>query len=229
MVKTLLPAHKTAVQKALDMLSGERFEALDISVISILPLTCPSEILPHLAQSLDVDISGLDEGKARELLQDAFQIHLYAGTPYALKRALAITFEDAGAEEWMEYGGEPYHFRVFAKLTGNAAEDLVNRLVKTASRYKNARSILESVILSLDIKGDIRLALGAEKADEITINASVPDGVEIMGMINYGIAPYNVKQTEISPKSAPVNEVNITVFAACAVINESQVSIAWGA
>ncbi|MDR0580203.1 MAG: phage tail protein I [Campylobacteraceae bacterium] len=155
---TLLPAHKTAVQKALDILSGERFEALNLSVISILPKTCPKEILPHLAESFDVDILGLNEQQTRELLQDAFQIHYYAGTPYSIKRALAIVFKHAGIQEWQEYEGDPYYFRVTVEsnpdITG-ITQQLLDRLVQTAKRYKNARSLIDCLRLNLEHKGNI--------------------------------------------------------------------------
>jgi phage tail P2-like protein len=181
---TLLPAHKNNIQKALDVLSGEWFEALDLSVISILPLTCPKEILAHLAESFDVDISGLNEQQTRELLQDAFKIHYYAGTPYSIKRALAIVFKHAGIQEWQEYEGNPYYFRITVESNPDIIGinlTLLEKLVSTAKRYKNARSLIEVLRLNATHKGNIYVGTISDS----TINAAIYPG-ESADIASYG-------------------------------------------
>ncbi|MDR2342780.1 MAG: phage tail protein I [Campylobacteraceae bacterium] len=175
MVKTILPAHKSAAQKALDTLTGERFEGLDINVISIIPKDCPKEILPHLAESFDVDISGLNEQQTRELLQDAFKIHYYAGTPYSIKRALQIVFAHAGIEEWMQYEGNPYYFRITVNSTPNITgitANLLEKLVRTANRYKNARSLIDVLRLNAGHAGNINIGI----ISDATINSAIYPG-----------------------------------------------------
>jgi phage tail P2-like protein len=200
MVKTLLPSHKTAIQKALDTLSGERFEALDISVISILPLTCPKEILPHLAESFDVDISGLDEAHTRELLQDAFQIHYYAGTPYSIKRALSIVFQDANIEEWQEYNGNPYYFRVTVQsnpdITGINLQ-LLERLVHTANRYKNARSLIDVLRINAKHQGKINIGAISDASINISIYPSDSSDITSYGELYIGGAVFNAQNLTI--------------------------------
>jgi phage tail P2-like protein len=191
MVKTILPAHKTAVQKTLDTLSGERFESLDISVISILPLTCPKEILPHLAESFDVDINGLDEAQTRGLLQDAFQIHYYAGTPYSIKRALAIVFQHANIEEWHEYEGDEYYFRVTVESNPDATgitQTLLDKLVKTANRYKNARSLIDVLRLNLEHKGNIYVGSTSLNGTKTTIYPQNSADIVLQGNMYIALA-----------------------------------------
>ena len=81
---SLLPNHKSKLDKLLDELFGLRFDGLDISVINTLAGSCPTSLLPILAASFDVDIGGLNEMNARWLIKNAFKIHFYSGSFYAV-------------------------------------------------------------------------------------------------------------------------------------------------
>jgi phage tail P2-like protein len=197
---TILPPHKSAVQKALDALSGERFEGLDLSVISILPLTCPKEILPHLAESFGVDIAGLNEEQTRELLRDAFQIHYYAGTPYSIKRALQIVFMQAGIEEWQEYAGEPYYFRVTIQSDPNVLginTALLEKLIKTANRYKNARSLIDCLRINAKTQGAIYIGTISDTSVNIAIYPSDSADIANIGEYYIGGAAFSAHNTTI--------------------------------
>lgn len=92
---SLLPNHKSKLDKLLDELFGLRLESLDISVIDTLANSCPASLLPILAASFDVDIDGLNEANARWLIKNAFKIHFYSGSFYAVKKAVQSV--DSGA------------------------------------------------------------------------------------------------------------------------------------
>ncbi|MBE2985449.1 phage tail protein [Campylobacter sp. RM9344] len=92
---TLLPNHKSKFDKKFDELFGIRFDEFDIGVINTLADSCPVSLLPILAASFDVDIEGLSEIAARELIKNAFAIHYYSGTFYAVKKAVQAI--DSGA------------------------------------------------------------------------------------------------------------------------------------
>lgn len=92
---SLLPNHKSKLDKLLDELFGLRLGGLDISVIDTLANSCPVSLLPILATSFDVDIDGLNETNARWLIKNAFKIHFYSGSFYAVKKAVQSV--DSGA------------------------------------------------------------------------------------------------------------------------------------
>lgn len=91
----LLPNHKSKFDKKFDELFGVRLDNLDLGAINILADSCPASLLPILAQSYDVDIEGLGETGARGLIKEAFKIHYYSGTFYAVKKAVHAI--DSGA------------------------------------------------------------------------------------------------------------------------------------
>ena len=100
---SLLPNHKSKFDKKFDLLFGVRFEDLGIGVINTLASKAPKKLLPVLAASFDVDIDGLNENEARELIKNAFEIHYYSGTFYSLNKALSALYTDAKVKDWFDY------------------------------------------------------------------------------------------------------------------------------
>ena len=92
---SLLPNHKSKFDKKFDELFGVRLDNLDLGAINILADSCPVSLLPILAQSYDVNIEGLGEEVIRELIKNAFEIHFYSGTFYAVKKAVSAYDKDA--------------------------------------------------------------------------------------------------------------------------------------
>ena len=92
---SILPSGKPKFDKKLDDLFGLSLAGLDIGVINILADSCPASLLGILADSLDVNIDELNETGARLLIKEAFKIHYYSGTFYAVKKA--VNAIDSGA------------------------------------------------------------------------------------------------------------------------------------
>lgn len=156
---SILPNNKSLFDKKFDKFFGSRLENLDLSVINNLPLICSSKLLVILANSFDVDIDGLAENEARELIHSAFELHYYAGTPYILKKALKLIYENIDINEWFDYEGEPYHFKVQVKSTDKSlSQDFYNTLEKNIFEYKNVRSVLEAINIILETQINERYA-----------------------------------------------------------------------
>lgn len=112
-------------------------------------------IIDHLAYQLHVDEYDMSYSLdvKREMVKQSIAIHKHKGTRFAVENAVAIIYESATLEEWFEYGGEPYKFRITgitAPITGAAD---INRLVSLIDKYKNKRSWLEYVRFTRKISG----------------------------------------------------------------------------
>ena len=141
---SLLPNHKSKFDKKFDLLFGVRFEDLDIGVINTLASSCPKNLLPVLAASFDVDIDGLNENEARELIKNAFEIHYYSGTFYSLNKALSALYADAKVKEWFDYAGLPYHFKLELDASKNGVSpQTLKRSDEIINTYKNVRSVYD--------------------------------------------------------------------------------------
>ena len=80
----------------------------------------------------------------RRVIAAAFSVYFNNGTKGALETALKAVYPNAEVDEWFNYGGLPYHFRV---ILNDQAEDYdaVNKMIRL---YKNERSWLDSISYS---------------------------------------------------------------------------------
>lgn len=114
--------------------------------------TLPETWLDMLAYDLHVDWYGYDypiEIK-RELLKNCVKVHKKLGTKYAVQTVLQDVYKTARIEEWFEYGGKPYTFRVSADVGNNGMTvDTSYEIERKMQFYKNLRSHCSGIFYSL--------------------------------------------------------------------------------
>lgn len=109
--------------------------------------TAKESVLDHLAYHLHVDEydTSYPIDIKRRMIKQSIPVHKHKGTPYAVKTAIATVYESGQLEEWWDYGGTPYRFRVSGitdPLTGAAD---IRRLLTLINSAKNKRSWLDYV------------------------------------------------------------------------------------
>lgn len=62
-----------------------------------------------------------------------------------MQKAVSTVYQSAKVEEWPEYSGEPYHFRVTGITAPMNETKTINKLVRLINAYKNTRSWLDYV------------------------------------------------------------------------------------
>lgn len=110
----------------------------------------PENLIDALAEQFHVDFyeASMSLQQKRTVVKNSIAWHRRKGTPSVVEEMVQTVFESAHVEEWFEYGGEPYFFRVTliaAPLTDKAVLD---RLVDAINKTKNVRSWLEYVSFS---------------------------------------------------------------------------------
>jgi len=106
----------------------------------------PETIIDQLAYDFKVDWYGYEDDLREkiETLKRSWYVHKHMGTPDGLERAIGAIYPGTKVEEWFEYGGEPYRFRLIIPVTGGVLPNFST--IKDLIRfYKNLRSVLESV------------------------------------------------------------------------------------
>ena len=167
---SLLPNHKTKFDKKLDEFFGVRLNGLDIGVINTLADSCPSSLLPLLAQSFDVDINGLDETDARYLIKSAFEIHYYSGTFYSLNRALKALYSNTNIKEWHEYGGAAYHFKLEFEASDKGIDfKTLAKSDEIINAYKNVRSVYDGASIALASVARIKAASASLSGESVSV------------------------------------------------------------
>jgi len=185
---SLLPNHKSSFDKKLDLFFENRLNNHNLNLINTLPLYCHKKLLVILANSFDINIDGLDEKEARELIH--FNLHLYKGTAYSLNRALNILFhQDIKAKEWFTYSGEPYYFKVQVKVDTKAiTKEFYEKLEKAIDEYKNVRSILEKIVISTKVKLGKKYALATLSGEAIKVEPLLKVELKTKAIKNYSLA-----------------------------------------
>jgi phage tail P2-like protein len=134
----------------------------------------PEKILDELAWELHIDWydATADIEIKRALIRNSDKVHMYLGTPFAVEQVVQDYFGDGYVEEWFEYDGNPYMFRVIIS-NPSVTSELANQFVKAVNAVKNKRSHLEEILVSLSGDMNMYLAGVVHTGDFITVEQVV--------------------------------------------------------
>lgn len=139
------------------------------------------DVLDVLAGDLHVDWYDVEYSveEKRSTIKNSVKVHKYLGTKYALETALSDIYPHSKVEEWFEYGGKPFYFRVIIDdPVGNIGKQ--NKVFDKIKFYKNLRSKLDEVIFRPDVSGKAFIFTGvavASISSKITVEVKL-NGVE---------------------------------------------------
>lgn len=108
----------------------------------------PNELLDILANDFKVDWWDYSYSlqEKRNTLRQSWYVHKHMGTPAAVTAALSAIYPDSKVEEWWDYGGKPYHFRLLIPQDTSTLDAVKYATVLSlVAYYKNLRSVLDSV------------------------------------------------------------------------------------
>lgn len=103
----------------------------------------PEDLLDILAYDFKVDWWDAQYSieEKRRTLKDSWRVHKILGTKAAVETAISAIYPNTRVEEWWEYGGEPYHFRVWINLTDDDVDsERMRRVLGRMNFYKSLRS-----------------------------------------------------------------------------------------
>lgn len=137
------------VERMSGLLIYSRIDELDESVVD------------DLAWQFHVDFydTGLTLSQKRALVKSAIKDHKYKGTTWAVKSVLKPIRGDVVLQDWYQYGGEAYHFRVNGFAGPMVSADELTRLVAAIGSAKNVRSWLDGVSFDRTVQASKRLAI----------------------------------------------------------------------
>lgn len=116
----------------------------------------PEEVIDLLAWQWHVDFYepiGMDIETKRKLIKNSIAWHRIKGTPAAVERVVSAVFDTSHVQEWFEYGGKPYHFKV---ITEDVTTDpnVLARMRRAINAAKNTRSWLETIEFILHLQDE---------------------------------------------------------------------------
>lgn len=108
----------------------------------------PEELLDILAYDFKVDWWDGDYSleEKRKTLKDSWRVHRMLGTKAAVEAAISAIYPQTKVQEWFEYGGKPYYFKLQIDATDQDISSARHRRVlERVNFYKNLRSHLDGI------------------------------------------------------------------------------------
>lgn len=158
----------------------------------------PEGVLDILAYDFKVDWYDFDfpvEAK-RNLIKTNYYVHRHLGTAGAVKEAIRAIYPDSDVEEWFNYGGDPYKFRVALESGAPIIPVSNTDILKAVYTYKSLRSHLEAIIYRTTVNVGIRIVTGYVKYwgricgtyPERAVQGEIASGTIVASTSNGGLA-----------------------------------------
>jgi phage tail P2-like protein len=131
----------------------------------------PEELLDYLGYQRNVDFydKGLDIEKKRELIRKAKFFQRYKGTAAAVEEMVETVFPKGKVQEWFEYGGDPFKFKV--STTDRVTDpSKIPQIFKAIETVKNKRSKLESLTIERDKDMNSYIGVASSQSSIVQIN-----------------------------------------------------------
>lgn len=136
----------------------------------------------------------------RQTIKDSVKVHRKLGTKYAMETALGAVFPGTRVEEWFEYGGEPYMFKVIigATETGISA-DRQAAVLERVRFYKNLRSHLEAISYRIEKEAVVQVAAYHKLGQRLEVYPYLARGISTSGGLFYAGFTQCARKLEIYP------------------------------
>ena len=216
--QSLIPSFEKIELHSLDLTAACAIDKLNdgIKVIKTLanPLVCDEKYLPFLAYAFKVDFwdERLGTDKKRALIKESILLHQKKGTLWALERVLELLEVKADIQEWFQYGGEPYFFRI--KIEMEQEFPYLNQVQKLIDLYKNVRSLYE-IDFNLFLKTPFSISAGTNTRLEIDedIRLARESLIEMIFACTYDFDPFEIitisKETKYGLTSSNIADLEM--------------------
>lgn len=150
-------------------------------------------ILLHLAWELHTDLydEELSKEVREQLIRSSILWHMKKGTRYSVKSALRMVFKTGDIEEWFEYGGNPYHFKVTGLTEAVSDGSKLIQLINLIRLSKNLRSWCDFIEFERQINGAIFIGAAVVDDEEIIVSSDLKDEFRFIKNISVGAAIMN--------------------------------------
>lgn len=160
----------------------------------------------HITWNEGLNMATTKEQKIN-LVKSSVKLHRLKGTPAAISLVLDALNFNGEVQEWFEYEGRPYFFRLITEQALSPTMD-IDGLITMINEFKNVRSWLENITVLRKINSNLYFgaAYVSQKKVKITLPSFKMDDLESnihTGLINtsYKKSSLNIKDFEMSDSS----------------------------
>lgn len=163
----------------------------------------PSDVLDMLAWQLHVEgyEAAVDVQAKRQLIQGSLLLHRRKGTPWAVKNALVTALRlPVTVQEWFDYGGRPYFFRVRQDVTGTPyTETSAEHSIRIIFDQKNVRSWLDCLETVSRTPGKIRVGMAGTGRTEFRVSPVAPASSAPCARCRFGMMAISYTRSSVCP------------------------------
>lgn len=141
--------------------------------------TLPEQVLDILARDFKVEwwSDSYTVEEKRRTLKGAWAVYRQMGTKAAVETAIRAIYPKTSVEEWFDYGGEPYHFRINLDFSGEIwNEERPKKILERTEYYKSLRSHLDSLDFEIKPQTEAEGVLRVGGRGVIHTRIRVPEG-----------------------------------------------------
>ena len=154
----------------------------EIQRLSIYPRIdeLPEDLLDILAYDFKVDWWDADytlEDK-RRTLKDSWRVHRMLGTKAAVELALSGTFGAGIVQEWYEYNGDPYHFRVVG-LDPKCVQDGYDPFLNLLRVVKRLSATLDSISVQMSSEHRLYTGFAVRVGRIVSVGCEIPAALDV--------------------------------------------------
>ena len=186
-----------------------------------------AEQLQVTARQIEKNIiyARIDELDEQTLDVLAYDLHV-DWYDYAVETALGAVFPGTKVQEWFEYGGKPYTFRVIIGvttegLTAARQTEVLNRI----RFYKNLRSHLEAISYEVEKETTIHVAAAHSIGTRLEVYPYLAKDIATAGTIHVAAAVKSGTRLEVFPVLVKSVTERATVRAGAVVKTGTRVEI----
>lgn len=180
----------------------------EINALSELALVYPrideltEEFIDELAVQFHVDFysSTLPIEKKRALVKNSIAWHMRKGTASVVQEMAATVFDSADVQEWFEYGGDPYFFRVMI-LGSGMTEDGIEQIIRLINAVKNVRSWLDEIGFYIPMDANLYGGFAPTMHKHFTIYPAQIQDSDLTAGLYGGFAPNIHKSFVVYPEA----------------------------
>lgn len=149
----------------------------------------PEFLLDFLAFQKHVDFYdvGLSVEIKREILKNNTKLHKLKGTKQAVVDAATTVFGKTKIEEWFEYDGDPFFFKVHVDVSEQgASQGNLEKLEQLINGYKNTRSWIEKIDITLLSKNTLYIGTRVLSGETIKVYPWTPQDISSTAKLHVG-------------------------------------------
>jgi phage tail P2-like protein len=121
--------------------------------------------LDEMAWELNVSwyLTSADIRVKRQLIKEADLIHASLGTKYAVEEVITAYFGNGVVQEWFEYDGEPFHFRVYT-MNPTVITEKQREFLHILNIVKRRTAVLDEIIMGMTAEMNIIMGVAYQEA-----------------------------------------------------------------